>query len=186
MLQCDLNDEYLPVYEALASKVRLKILRLLCQRKMNVKELAAELGLSSSIMTMHIRKLEAAGLIKTELSPGKSGQQKVSAIAVNEIGIRIYENEMASYKCHKSVCPVGHYTDFDVEPTCGLASDTEFIGNVDDSRYFMDPKTDGRQNSVVFKRLCGVQNPQFPGEDPGAGAGGNQHGVVIGIPLHQR
>ena len=60
MLQCDLNDEYLPVYEALASKVRLKILRLLCRRKMNVKELAAEIGVSSSIMTMHIRKLELA------------------------------------------------------------------------------------------------------------------------------
>lgn len=161
MLQCDLNDEYLPVYEALASKVRLKILRLLCQRKMNVKELAAELGLSSSIMTMHIRKLEAAGLIKTELSPGKSGQQKVSAIAVNEIGIRIYENEMASYKCHKSVCPVGHYTDFDVEPTCGLASDTEFIGNVDDSRYFMDPRRMGARILWFSKGFVEYKTPNF-------------------------
>lgn len=140
MLECGLNEDCLAVYEGLASKVRLNILRLLCHRKMNVKELAAEIGVSSSIMTMHIRKLEAAGLIRTELVPGKSGQQKISVIAVDEIRIKLQEKELSSYENHKSECPVGHYTACEVEPTCGLATATEFIGNVDDPRYFMDPR----------------------------------------------
>lgn len=174
-MNCDLNEEYLPIYEGLASKVRLKILRLLCKRKMNVKELAAEIGVSSSIMTMHIRKLESAGLIKTELVPGKSGQQKVSAIAMNEIRIRLYENELAAYKKNKSVCPVGHYTNFEVEPTCGLATDTEFIGNVDDPRYFMDPRRMDARILWFTKGFVEYKVPNF--------LVGNEHPELIEISL---
>ncbi len=62
----EINQEALPVYEALASNVRIKIIQLLAKNKMNVKELAQELGLSSAIVTMHIKKLEEAKIIKTE------------------------------------------------------------------------------------------------------------------------
>ena len=160
-MDLNLNEENLPVYEALASTVRLKILRLLCKKKMNVKELASEIGVSSSIMTMHIRKLETAGLIKTEFTPGKSGQQKISAIAVNKIEILLYSNELSSFKMHKSECPVGHYTNYEVEPTCGLATDTEFIGYVDDARYFMDPR---RMNARILwftKGFVEYKTPNF-------------------------
>lgn len=36
--------------------------------------------------------------------------------------------------------PIGHYTDYDLKPTCGLATDKEFIGRVDEPKYFMDSK----------------------------------------------
>ena len=36
--------------------------------------------------------------------------------------------------------PIGHYTDYDLKPTCGLATEKEFIGRVDEPKYFMDPK----------------------------------------------
>ena len=65
-MQLEINQEALPVYEALASNVRIKIIQLLAKNKMNVKELAQELGLSSAIITMHIKKLEEAKIIKTE------------------------------------------------------------------------------------------------------------------------
>ncbi len=58
-MQLDISNESLPVYEALASSVRLKIIQLLSLNKMSVKELASELGLSSAIVTMHVKKLEA-------------------------------------------------------------------------------------------------------------------------------
>ncbi len=54
-MQLEINQEALPVYEALASNVRIKIIQLLAKNKMNVKELAQELGLSSAIITMHIK-----------------------------------------------------------------------------------------------------------------------------------
>ena len=72
-MQLEINQEALPVYEALASNVRIKIIQLLAKNKMNVKELAQELGLSSAIITMHIKKLEEAKIIKTE----RVGQKKI-------------------------------------------------------------------------------------------------------------
>lgn len=75
-MKLDLTEKSLPVYEALASPVRLHILRLLAERPMNVKELAGAVHLSSAIMTMHVRKLSEAGLIATQMAPGKSGLQK--------------------------------------------------------------------------------------------------------------
>ena len=55
-MQLQINEESLPVYEALASKTRIKIIQLLSKNKMNIKELAQALGISSAITTMHVKK----------------------------------------------------------------------------------------------------------------------------------
>lgn len=65
-MQLQINEESLPVYEALASKTRIKIIQLLSKNKMNIKELAQALGISSAITTMHVKKLEEANIIKSE------------------------------------------------------------------------------------------------------------------------
>ena len=83
-MQLQINEESLPVYEALASKTRIRIIQLLSKKKMNVKDLAKELGVSSAITTMHVKKLEEANIIKTE----KIGQQKISSLRVDKIDIR--------------------------------------------------------------------------------------------------
>lgn len=82
-MQLDITQDSLPVYEALASSVRLTIIQLLSKKKMSVKEVASELGLSSAIVTMHIKKLENAGLITTD----RLGRSKVSSLKVDSITI---------------------------------------------------------------------------------------------------
>jgi predicted transcriptional regulator len=57
-MKIDATEKWLLIYEALASKVRLKIIQLLAEKQMNIKELATALGLSSAILSMHIKKLE--------------------------------------------------------------------------------------------------------------------------------
>ena len=86
-MEIDISERSLPVFEALASKVRLDVIHLLARRPMNVKELAQTLGLSSAIMTMHIRKLEGANIIRTELRPGKGGRQKMCFLNAHKIEI---------------------------------------------------------------------------------------------------
>lgn len=81
-MQLGIDKSSLVVYEALASEVRMTIIQLLSKNKMNIKELAKELGISSAIVTKHVKKLEDAGLIKTEKVPGKSGLQKISMLKV--------------------------------------------------------------------------------------------------------
>lgn len=137
-LQLDISKDSLHVYDALNSEVRLKILQLLSEKRMNIKELAQKLGLSSAITTRHIQKLEKAQLIKTEKIPGKSGIQKLSYLAVDTIEIQFPQKIYHSYKLHTTQLSVGHYTDFYVKPTCGIASTEDFIGQVDDPKFFMD------------------------------------------------
>lgn len=138
-MQLDISQSSLIVYEALASKVRIEIIQLLSKNKLNVKEIAEKLNLSSAIVTKHIAKLEAAGLIKTDRIPGKSGIQKVSSLKIDRIEITFPQKIYYSYEAYEASIPVGHYTDYSVKPTCGLANLDDFIGQVDQPKYFMDP-----------------------------------------------
>ncbi|MBP3953557.1 ArsR/SmtB family transcription factor [Bacillus suaedae] len=146
-MQLDISAQSLPVYEALASQVRLNIIHHLSIRPMNIRELADAVSLSSAIMTMHIKKLEKAGIIRTEMIPGKAGIQKLCVLNVDLIEINFPHLEARFNECHQSELSVGHYTDFAVEPTCGLATDQKIIGEFDEPRYFLDPE---RVNAKVI------------------------------------
>jgi predicted transcriptional regulator len=137
-MNLDVTEKSLPFYEAMASSVRLEMIRLLAKQPMNVRELAEAVGLSSAIMTMHVKKLEKGGIIRTDMQSGKGGLRKVCSLAVEQAEI-IFPNKMEHIReYHQSFIPVGHYTDFDVEPTCGLATSEKIIGELDDPRYFLD------------------------------------------------
>ncbi len=137
-MNLDISDKSLPVYEALASSVRHKIIQLLAIRPMNIRELAEAVSLTSAIVSMHVKKLEKAGIISTSMQPGKGGVQKICSLQVEEAQI-IFPNKVEHLRqYHESEISIGHYTDLKVEPTCGLASAEKFIGQVDDTRYFFD------------------------------------------------
>ena len=139
-MKIDLSEACLPVYEALASDVRLKIIRLLSVKPMNIKEIAQAVGLSSAIVTMHIRKLEKANLIGSERVKGNGAMQKVCRLSADSIEIEFPKNQSEQHKVREFSLPVGHYTDFSVKPTCGLATTEKIIGFFDDPRYFLDPE----------------------------------------------
>ncbi|WP_054861047.1 ArsR family transcriptional regulator [Gracilibacillus sp. JCM 18860] len=139
-MQLEIDKSSLPVYEALASDVRLEIIQLLSKNKMNIKDLSKALGISSPIVTKHIEKLEKAGIIRTEKIPGKSGLQRISILKVDHIEINFPKKIYHSFATYETSVPVGHYTDYHVLPTCGLATIKDFIGPVDETKYFMDPK----------------------------------------------
>ena len=167
LMNIQAEEKWLPVYEALASKVRLKVIQLLAQKPRNIKELAEELGLSSAIMTMHVKKLEKAGLISTKRIHGNGGVQKLCSLAVNHIEIDI-PMEKEERKYYQTIIPIGHYTDFEIEPTCGLATLEKVIGYYDDPRYFLDPD---RVNAKILWFSKGyveykIPNYLLPGQQP--------------------
>ncbi|GAA4061941.1 ArsR/SmtB family transcription factor [Amphibacillus indicireducens] len=139
-MQLELDSASLQVYQALASDVRLNIIQLLSEKTYNIKELATALELSSPIVTKHIEKLEAAGIIRTEKKPAKSGLQRISILIVDHIEISFPKKIQISYASYEISVPIGHYTDFHVVPTCGLASAKDFIGPVDQPKYFLAPE----------------------------------------------
>lgn len=160
-MQLEISEEALPVYEALASAVRINIIKLLAKQKMNVKEIATELGLSSAIITMHIKKLEDANIIKTE----KIGQQKISSLRVDNIEIHFPEKIFNAFDTLETSIPVGHYTNYSVEPTCGLATESHFIGKVDEPKYFMDPNRMDAQILWFTEGFVEYQTPNFLNSD---------------------
>ncbi|MDQ0258076.1 putative transcriptional regulator [Evansella vedderi] len=139
-MQLDISNKSLPVYEALASQVRLSVIQHLTTRSMNIRELAEATKLSSAIMTMHIKKLEKAGIIRTEMIPGKAGIQKLCILNVDRIEINFPLKQASFSNFHEIELSVGHYTDFVVEPTCGLATLEKIVGEFDEPRYFLDPE----------------------------------------------
>ncbi|WYP25646.1 helix-turn-helix domain-containing protein [Alkalihalobacillus sp. FSL W8-0930] len=132
------SKESLPVYEALASEIRLSILQHVGEKPMNIKELADAHQVSSAIMTKHVKKLEAAHLLQTDMISGKAGKQKMCRLKVEKLEI-IFPNMLNKQRPYvESTVSVGHYSDFHVEPTCGLATEQAIIGEFDDPRFFMD------------------------------------------------
>lgn len=140
------DGKFMALYEALASEVRWRIMELLAGRERNVKDIAAELGLSPAIVTMHIRKLEEAKLIGTRRERINGGTHKMCFLQESAIEIELPAAGQERAYREQSI-PVGHYTAFEVFPTCGLATKEKNIGQYDDPRYFLDPE---RVNAAIL------------------------------------
>ncbi|MBA1393740.1 ArsR family transcriptional regulator, partial [Lactobacillus sp. XV13L] len=134
-MDLDISAKSLAVFTALDSDVRLKIIQLLAQKKMNVTQIALALNLSNAITTKHLDKLEAAKVIRTE----KKGKQRLSSLNVDTINIRFPKKIYSKLNHWELELPIGQYTNFKVAPTCGLAGPKGFIGKVDDPSHFMNP-----------------------------------------------
>ena len=166
-IRANTNRKWLPLYEALASEVRLHILELLASAEMNVKDIAARLDLSPAVVTMHIRKLERAALIETRRVRRGGGTHKLCCLREDAVEIEL-PAQPSRLPVREQSIPVGHYTAFEVHPTCGLATREKLIGLYDDPRYFLDPE---RVNAAILWFGSGfveykTPNYLLPGQKP--------------------
>ncbi|WNS46906.1 ArsR family transcriptional regulator [Paenibacillus sp. MMS20-IR301] len=139
MIKANGEPKFMALYEALASEVRWRIMSLLADQEMNVKDIAGRLQLSPSIITMHIRKLELAGLTGSRRVRLNGGTHKLCYLEPQSIEIELpAANQTVKFK--EQSISVGHYTAFEVHPTCGLGTHEKEIGVWDDPRYFLDPE----------------------------------------------
>ncbi|CAM3540233.1 ArsR/SmtB family transcription factor [Marinicrinis lubricantis] len=139
MIKANWEPKYMALYEALASEVRWRIMDMLAYGEMSVKEIAAKLELSPSIVTMHIRKLELAELIGSRRIRRNGGTHKMCFLRHHRIEIEL-PSVTQSARIREQTISVGHYTAFEVHPTCGLGTREKEIGVWDDPRYFLDPE----------------------------------------------
>lgn len=136
MLHIKSLEEGLDVYKALASEVRIEIIKILLEnRGMNMNELASRLNITNGALTSHIKKLEDCGLVTILNESTGHGNQKKCSVHLDKILIDVASREDMK-NLYQAEIKVGHYTDYQVYPTCGLASKNALIGEVDDIRYF--------------------------------------------------
>lgn len=139
-MQLTTSSDSLRVYEALASEVRLMIIDKLFERERHVKELAAELYLSSAVVSGHIRKLEEAGIVGSKMKRVDGGTYKYCYVKAEFMQIKLSPDAPASLSVRELSIPIGHYTDYEAIPTCGIATAKAMIGQYDQPVCFMDPE----------------------------------------------
>lgn len=139
MLHIKSLDEGLDIFKALGSEVRIEIIKILLENHgMNMNELAGRLNITNGALTSHIKKLEDCGLITVSSESTGHGNQKKCSVHLDKILIEM-ETQEDFKNVYQTDLKVGHFSDYKVYPTCGLASDTAIIGEVDDTRYFAHP-----------------------------------------------
>ena len=139
MLHIKSLEDGLDIFKALGSEVRIEIIKILMENHgMNMNELAARLNITNGALTGHIRKLEDCGLVMVSNETAGHGNQKKCSVHLDKILIETDDQEEIK-DVYQADLKVGHFSDYSVYPTCGLASDTAIIGEVDDTRYFAHP-----------------------------------------------
>ena len=158
------GPDTLTVIKSLSCPIRLKMLSLLANQMMSVSELANELGISLPSATIKVKQLVEAGLIHTHVQSGKRGSPKICSRTYDTITIKLPGLEVNPGVESVSVSmPIGNYKEIDVEPTCGLASESGIVGLLDDPRSFYEP-------SHVFAQILwvgrGTISYKFPNHLP--------------------
>lgn len=140
MKTCTLKNN-LSVFKALGSHTRAEIFTLIQhQPGLNIKQIAQKMNIPVTTLSPHLNILREAGLIRIIDKPLNHGIQKCCfpEDGIDQICIDLISKEQ-EYAIYSADIPIGHYTDFDVTPTCGIASPTSFIGPLDQPRSFAHP-----------------------------------------------
>lgn len=128
------------VFKALSTPMRLRIMELIFQNdNLSLNDLAETLNLTNSAISLHVSKLEAAGLVTIKTTSGKRGIRKIVQPLHDKLIVDM--TPMAKDRpCYKDDIPVGHYVAVDAHPTCGLASPLNIIGELDNPKMFSYPE----------------------------------------------
>ena len=153
----------LEMLKALGNETRISILRYVGDRVVPVNQIARALGLPTSTATMHIGVLERAGLLHTEMRPASRGLQKVCARTYDELVIDLPRGPHHTRNAIELSMPIGGYSDFAVEPTCGLAGRDGLIGYLDDPSSFYEPD---RVHAQLLWFRAGHVEYRFPNRVP--------------------
>jgi predicted transcriptional regulator len=140
-MEIEVSSRNMKFLECFSSHTRVKIIELLGIQPMNIKSLSEALDIKSPIVTRHIHMLEEAGIVRSESVAGKRGMQKICHLQLSQ-AMLVFKSEPVTDETKRYLVsiPVGHYSSYQIKPTCGLASDSQMIGMCDDPRYFADPE----------------------------------------------
>lgn len=152
-------EDIIQFCKAMASPLRAAIVEQLTQKQhMNLQELAQTLGVTNGALTSHIKMLSEAGIIHIENVNGAKGVQK--RCSLQNVRYLLYlasaKKISASYEIE---IPVGSYSNYEIAPTCGLATPENIIGYFDNPIFFDDPQ---RIHASILWLYCGFVEYNIP------------------------
>lgn len=132
-------DDGLELFKALGSDIRIQILKILLENnQMSMNQIANELNISNGALTGHIKKLEECGLISASNDSSGHGNQKLCSLIQDRILVEI-EKPIDLSNVYNTSIKVGQFSSHNICSTCGLATSSFVIGELDDVRYFDHP-----------------------------------------------
>ena len=119
MLYIKSLEQAVPVFKALGSDIRIRLIQTLLEhQEMNMNELASSLGITNGALTSHVKKLEEAGILAILPEHSGHGNQKVCRINVDKILVDIASNNDSPAEDSYSIdIPIGNYFNYSVYPT---------------------------------------------------------------------
>lgn len=156
-------EEAIEVCKALSNENRIKIMKILNGGPQQVNEIADKMEIPFSTAAVNINKLEEAGLISTELFPGR-GTVKLNTNKYDRIIINLFQENVATNDQEIVIdMPIGDYINCEVCPTCGIVSETGFIGLQDEPRSFYE--SDRKKAQLLYFKQ-GFVEYRFPNRVP--------------------
>lgn len=140
MLSLDQEEKLVKIGKAFSSEVRIRILKLLCQYKLNINEIAEQLKIPTSSAAVHVKALEEAELIETKLMPGIRGSKKLCCKYAETLQIILFSEEDLKQQAEVIKMPIGSFVDYQVGLPCGIVSENGFIDEEDEPRCFYSPR----------------------------------------------
>ncbi|MCL2703489.1 MAG: winged helix-turn-helix transcriptional regulator [Defluviitaleaceae bacterium] len=155
------------LFDALNSNVRIEILSILrANGEANLNQLAKSLNISNGAVTAHAKKLQDSNLISVHSRPGVRGSQKICKLTAEKIIVELFDDVASLKDVYSFDVGIGHYVDYSIKPTCGLATETSVIGEFDDPKYFSFPERIGAgllwfaQGYVAYKLPNSLKAPE--------------------------
>lgn len=128
------------VFKALSAPMRVRIMELLYEEgDWKLDDIARKLKLTNSAVSMHMEQLVGAGLVDVQTVPGKRGICKICKPCYSEMMVDMRPTRPAKQNFYTDDIPVGAYHECEVNPTCGIATREQIIGEFDVPKYFMFP-----------------------------------------------
>lgn len=135
------QEHRIAIAKALASGPRLGILQYLVDKIASLSEIARDLEMPIATASLHLKSLEAAGLVNSQTSPGKRGQQRIYTRLYDTVVFSLPELEQSDAVDHiELTMPVGAFVDLEVSEPCGMAGNNSVIGKLDDPLLFYAPE----------------------------------------------
>lgn len=155
------KEEMIRVCHALSTDVRVAILELLKNNNLSVIEISNQLDIPFSTASSNVKVLENAGLLITELHPGKRGVVKVCSKNFFDILICLNNENEELFNKQNTVSyemPIGQFIDYQVDGSCGMCSENGIILEDDPTEFF----TPERMNAELLWLRQGFISYNFP------------------------
>lgn len=153
-------DEIAKITRALSVKERLKILYLIQNKPMTIKELIQNLNLPFSSITQHTNVLCEANLITIEHKPNQKGYVKLCSKTLNSLKI-LFDDWVSPNDVEETLyeMPIGNFSDLNIIPPCGMTGIHSPIGDFDILSSFYHPN---RHKAELLWFSSGSISYRFP------------------------